>query len=223
MRYIHILYFFLGIISCAAIEIFFRLKNKKGYGKVIILNGPSCAGKSSIQKKFQSLMMPQLWIKLGIDNLFDTPLPDITLDTLPFWQSPNSIRWVQTTEDKEKNKVITLYLGNEGEKVIRGMHSALAAYAKNGCNVIVDYILYNETWYDDLCAELAGIKTYWVKVNIPLKTLEEREAARGTSPKGHARSHYDTVYANIPYDLEVDSEKESSHAIAQKIKEYFKL
>jgi len=28
---------------------------------------------------------------------------------------------------------------------------------------------------------------------------------RGTSPKGHVRSHYDTVYGDMPYDLVVDA------------------
>jgi len=56
-------------------------------------------------------------------------------------------------------------------------------------------------------------------VQIPLEVLEQREAARGTSPQGHARSHYFTVYGNKKYDLTVNSEKTSAQEIAQQIKQ----
>ena len=195
----------------------------KPYGTVIILNGPSAAGKTSIQKEFQTLMMPNLWIKLGIDNLFDKPMPDITLENLAFWQKPNPIRWVTTTKDAQDNPIITLFTGEQGDLVAYGMNSAIAEYAKAGCNVIVDYIAYQENWLKDLQAKLATVPTYWVKVNIPLETLEEREAARGTSPKGHARSHYDTVHWNIKYDLEVNSSQDNANVIAQQIKSKFAI
>lgn len=200
-----------------------HFKPSPKYGTVIILNGPSGSGKSSIQKEFQYLMMPNLWIKVGIDTLFDKPMPDINLENLTFWQKENPIRWITMAEDTGKNAVITLFTGEQGEKVAHGMNTAIAGYAKAGCNVIVDYIAYKKEWVDDLHSKLKGIKTYWVKVNIPLNVLEEREVARGTSPKGHGRSHYDTVHWDIKYDLEVNSEAESALAIAKKIQDHLKI
>lgn len=206
------------LVIITEVTMMFNSKSTKASGTVIILNGPSGAGKSSIQREFQTLMMPNLWIKLGIDNLFDKPMPDITLENLQYWQKTNLIRWVETTSDSSQNPVITLYVGEQGERVAHGMHGAIAAYAKSGCNVIVDYIAYQKAWVDNLRDELKDIKTYWVKVNIPLSILEQREAARGTSPKGHARSHYDTVYWDIKYDFEVDSSIDSAAVIAAQIK-----
>ncbi len=193
------------------------------YGSVIILNGPSGAGKSSIQRKLQELMMPDVWIKVGIDTLFDGPLPDINLENLAYWQQPNPIRWVETTADQDGKQVITLFVGEQGEKVIYGMNSAIAAYAQNGCNVIVDYIAYKKEWIDDLQDQLKDVTTCWVKVAIPLDVLELREAARGTSPQGHARSHYNYVYWDIAYDLEVDSNAQSAVEIAQTIKDFLEI
>ena len=200
-----------------------RLHTKTKQGTIIILNGPSASGKSSIQKEFQSLMMPNLWIKLGIDNLFDKPMPDITLENLSFWQTPNVIRWIETAKDKDNNFMITLFTGEQGDKVAYGMNSAIADYAKAGCNIIVDYIAYKKEWINDLQQKLKSVKTHWIKVNIPLTVIEERELARATSPKGHARSHYDFVYWDLKYDLEVNSEKESAVEIAKQIKEKFNL
>jgi chloramphenicol 3-O-phosphotransferase len=192
---------------------------KRSMGTIIILNGPSAAGKSSIQKEFQYLMMPNLWVKVGIDNLFDKPMPDITLENLSYWQTRNPIRWVETTQDSAGNNVITLFTGEQGEKVAYAMNSAIVAYAQNGCNVIVDYIAYDQKWLQDLEQKCADIKTYFVAVEIPLETIEQREKARATSPGGHARSHYHTVYGDKKYDLMVNSEKHSAQEIAQQLKQ----
>lgn len=215
---------FLPIIIIALVTSWFYFhKNQKPTGTVIILNGPSAAGKSSIQKEFQYLMMPDLWIKLGIDNLFDKPMPDITLDNLAFWQQENPIRWCTQTVDEQNNPVMTLFTGEQGDLVAYGMNSAIAEYAKAGCNIIVDYIGYKKEWIEDLQNKLKNIKTHWVKVCIPLETLEAREVARATSPKGHARSHYNTVHWNITYDTEINSEKQSAVEIAKQIKKKLKL
>lgn len=213
-----------AILLASAIFLFyFKQAPLQKSGTVIILNGPSASGKSSIQKEFQNMMMPNLWIKVGIDNLFDKPMPDITLENLAFWQSENPIRWVTMSKDADENPIMTLFTGDQGDKVAYGMNSAIAAYAQNGCNIIVDYIAYKKEWIDDLQSKLKNIKTCWVKVTIPLQTLEEREVSRATSPKGHARSHYHTVYWDIQYDLEVNSDKNSAQTIATQIKEFLKL
>lgn len=205
-------FFLLAASSCASAK-------KACPGVVIVLNGPSASGKSSIQKEFQVLMLPNLWIKVGIDNLFDGPMPDITQENLAYWQSKNSIRWVEESLDAEKNNVITLCVGEQGDKVAYGMNSAIADYAKNGCNVVVDYIAYKQEWLKDLEEKLKNIKTYYVAVNIPLEVLELRESSRGTSPKGHARSHYYSVYGDISYDLVVHSDKQTAVEIAKELRE----
>ena len=218
--------FYLSIFLIFFNFLFFKIKNrilKKKFGKIIILNGPSASGKSSIQKDFQNLMMPNLWIKLGIDNLFDKPMPDITIENLEFWKEKNSIRWVEEEKDKNKFKVIKLFVGENGKNVVYGMNSAIKEYAKNGCNVIVDYIVYEKDWIDDLKNKINEYDFLWIKINIPIKVLEERELLRGTSPVGHARSHYENVYWDIKYDFEVDTSLNSSIEAAKKIKEFFEI
>jgi len=212
-------YFILFIATLSLALYFIGHKEETCSGTVIVLNGPSGSGKSSIQKAFQNLMMPNLWIKVGIDNLFDLPMPDITPENMEVWQSPNPIRWVETTTDEEGHQVISLFVGEQGLKVAYAMNSAIAAYAKNGNHVIVDYIAYDQKWFDDLRIKLAPCKTYYVAVDIPLEVLEDRERARGTSPSGHARSHYFTVYGDKSYDLRVNSQKNSPEEIAQQIKD----
>jgi len=211
---------FILVVLLIFFVLFFLKKNRGlSYGKVIILNGPSGSGKTSIQKEFQRLMMPNLWIKIGIDDLFDRPMPDITPENLNFFRSKNPIRWVEVKKDKDGKPVMPLFVGEQGEKVAYAMNSAIADYAKNGCNVIVDYIAYKKEWLHDLEKKLKNIKTYYIAVKIPLDVLEQREAARATSPQGHARSHYFTVYQDKKYDLEVSSEKSSAGEIAKQLKD----
>lgn len=199
---------------------FFRYNPSHRYGTIIILNGASASGKSSIQKELQQLMLPNLWIKVGIDSLFDQAMPDITTKNMSFWQSPNPIRWVEKNKD---STCITLYTGKQGEQVVYGMNSAIAQYARAGCNVIVDYIAYKKEWADDLRTKLKPFRTHWVKIDLPLHALEEREIARGTSPKGHARSHYDQVHWDIHYDLTTNTSTQTANEIAKKIKAAFNL
>lgn len=198
---------------------FFKQAEKPHFGTVIILNGPSGSGKSTIQREFQKLMLPNLWVKVGIDNLFDMPLPDVTAETMERWQTKNPIRWVEQGADEQGNPIITLFVGEEGQKAVHGMNSAIAAYARNGCNTIVDYIAYDQKWIKDLQEKLADVKVYYVAVDIPLDVLEQREVARGTSPKGHARSHYATVYGDLKYDLRVNSHMHGADKIAQELKD----
>ncbi|MBM18089.1 MAG: hypothetical protein CL947_03435 [Epsilonproteobacteria bacterium] len=210
--------YFICLIAFITILMVYYKQAKSNYGTVIILNGPSGAGKSSIQKSFQKLMMPNLWLKPGIDNLFDMVMPDITPENMQYWQSDNPIRWVSTSQDSDGHNVISIHVGPQGDKVAYAMNSVIAEYAKSGCNVIVDYIAYDQKWLADLQKKLTGITTYYIKVELPLDVLEQRESARGTSPSGHARSHYHTVYGDITYDLVVNSEKNKPDEIAKQIK-----
>lgn len=184
-----------------------------GTGIVIILNGPSAAGKSSLQKAIQE-SFKEPYIALGIDNFFNDIIPDEHGSKVTLKSAPNLYRSLKRFQDKDHKPVVELIIGPEGEKVIQGMHGAIAAYAQAGNNVVVDYIQYKTHWGHDLREKLKGLKVYYIGVEIPLKELEAREAKRATSPSGHARSHYDTVHDGMIYDLTVDTSRLTSKEAA---------
>lgn len=190
-------------------------------GTIILMNGPSAAGKSSLQKEVQK-QFDEFYIKLGIDNLFDSPLPTPESVDPQVTKDGQLIRSVEIIKDEQGNQIIPLKVGPAGFKVIKGMHRAIAAYAQQGNNVVVDYILYDQTWLPDLLKALKGLKVYMVGIKLPLEVLEQREKARGTSPIGHARSHYATVHNIMQYDIELDTSKLSSEEAAFKLKEFIK-
>jgi chloramphenicol 3-O phosphotransferase len=197
-------------------------------GTIIILNGPSASGKSSIQNEIQK-QADSLFLKMGIDNLFDALLPNPDLSSFEktkelkqFTNDHIFIRGVELKTDAEGQQIVPLEIGPAGDKVIFGMHRAIAAYAKTGNNVVVDYILYKPEWLPDLISSLRGTKVYLIGIKAPLSVLEEREKNRGTSPVGHARSHYDQVHKGMIYDLELDVSKLTPEQSAQKILEFVK-
>ena len=128
-----------------------------------------------------------------------------------------SIRGIVLEEDASGMPTIPLYIGPAGDRVMRGMHRSIAAYAKAGNHLIVDYILYKEEYFKDLTSSLKGLKVYWIGIFAPLDVIEQREKSRGTSPVGHARSHYDSCHQNIAYDLELNSEKATPDELAEAI------
>jgi chloramphenicol 3-O phosphotransferase len=187
-------------------------------GMVIILNGPSSVGKSSIIKAFQQLNKNP-WLSIGIDNFFVGVLPPkFYLEDTP---EHHTVMHGIPSIDAQGNKVFTLVIGQEGQKVIKGMHRAIAAYAQSGNNIIVDYINYDPLFINDLKNTLQGIHVIWIGVHASLESIEQREKARGTSPQGHARSHYATVHQGINYDLQLDTDtltpSESAQIILDKI------
>ena len=189
-------------------------------GTIIVLNGASASGKSSIQREFAN-MSRQLWLKVGIDNFFVGLLPEkFIMGPLPEDLKPEEVvmKGIPSTDDR--GPLFTLIVGPAGQKVIAGMHRAIAAYASQGNNVIVDYIAYENAWLKDLANVLKDYTVYFVGVDIPLDVLEQREKVRATSPVGHARSHYDSVHAHGVYDLRVDTSKKTAVECAQAIKDF---
>ncbi|MGZ6254965.1 MAG: phosphotransferase-like protein [Candidatus Chromulinivorax sp.] len=97
------------------------------------------------------------------------------------------------------------------------MHAAIAAYAKAGNNLVVDYIMYEPEWLQDLLEQLQGCPVYLIGVHVPLNVLQAREQARSTSPIGHAGSHYYTVHRGNQYDFEFNYVDMSADVGAQNI------
>jgi chloramphenicol 3-O phosphotransferase len=189
-------------------------KNSIKPGLVVVLNGPSSVGKTSIVKVFQSLRA-EPWLSIGLDNFFVGVIPS----KFYLEDSPEHRKVMQgvASFDKDNKPVFTLTLGEQGQRIMQGMHRSIAAYARMGNNVIVDYIMYDPAWRKDFEEIFKGIKVLWVGVKAPLSVIEEREKKRGTSPLGHARSHYDTVHRGIKYDLELDTVSQRPEAAARAI------
>ena len=187
-------------------------------GIVIVLNGPSASGKSSLQKSIQRLA-PVPYLNVGIDNFFNDLFPDEygKLGCKADADFGKDLRWATI-----ENNLVYLHVGPAGQKIVDGMNKAIVAYAKAGNNVVVDYIMYEQSWMKNLLHELHGCPVYLIGITMPYYVLQAREQARSTSPIGHAGSHYHTVHVGNSYDLWIDNSQGTADEGATKILEFIK-
>jgi chloramphenicol 3-O phosphotransferase len=170
-------------------------------GKIIMLNGASSSGKTSILDALQRTL-EEPFLNAGIDK-FIWMLPERYLDR-PLW---DDVLGLATTA------------GPLGHRLFSGMHHAIAALALSGNNVIADHVLVEPAWITE-CARLFGdLPAYLIGIRCPLAVLEEREKARRDRTLGQARAQYHLVHAHGIYDLEVDTSILSVEECAVKIKQ----
>ena len=155
-------------------------------GIIIILNGTSSSGKTAITRELQNLL-EEPFLEAGIDK-FIFMLPSRYLDR-PLW-------------DDVLGLAVTA--GFVGQQLVSGMHQAVAAL-RTGNNVIMDHVLVDPKWLEEICALLVIFQAYLIGIRCPLEVLEERERQRKNRTLGQARAQYVVIHANAIYDLEVDT------------------
>ena len=151
-------------------------------GKIIIINGPSSSGKSTLalatQKQFD---IP--FLRFSFDLFLDNQV-------LPL----ENIRNGKFSWDSMRPSVFT------------GIHQCLPALATAGNNLIFDHIIESREWLQNLLQSISGLDVFFVGLHCSLPELERREAQRGNRRSGEARADLETVHSVTIYDLELDSE-----------------
>jgi len=169
-------------------------------GRIIILNGTSSSGKTSIVKALQGILV-EPFLDAGIDK-FIWMLPKRFLDR-PLW-------------DDVLGQAIRA--GPIGHQLMSGMHHAIAALSRAGNNVIADHVLVEPVWLQE-CTRLFGdLPALFVSVQCPLTVLEQREQARTDRTLGQARAQYPLVHAHGVYDVTVDTSVSTPEECARQIK-----
>ena len=150
-------------------------------GKIILINGASSSGKSTLARQLQQTLAIPFW-HFSFDHLRDSnALPMARVRSGEFGWS------------------------DMRPAVFDGFHRCLPVLAEAGNNLIVDHIIENEMWMSDLVNLLTGLDVFFVGVHCPLPELERRERERGNRRVGEARTDYQVVHGFAEYDLEIDS------------------
>ncbi|WP_433359496.1 chloramphenicol phosphotransferase CPT family protein [Actinoplanes sp. CA-142083] len=157
-------------------------------GRVILLNGASSSGKSSIGRALLPLL-PDPW--------FFVPA-----DAIGAMRSTVHTRVLDGTEIDEMLHRTRL-----------GYHRAVAALASAGNDVVMDYPLSEQWRLDDLLETLRGYDVTLVEVRCSPDELDRRERARGDRPAGLAGSQA-LVYAHGDHDIAVDTTSSDPHECA---------
>ncbi len=170
-------------------------------GKIIFLNGTSSSGKTSILHALQK-NLEEIYLEAGIDK-FIFMLPKRYLEG-PLW-------------DEVLGQAGRA--GQVGQRLVGGMHAAIAALSKNGMNVIADHVLVEEDWARDCSRLFFDLPAYLIGLRCPLEVLELRERSRRDRTLGQARLQFDQVHKFVTYDLEVDTSRLGPEECADEIRE----
>jgi len=150
-------------------------------GKIILLNGASSSGKSTLARGLQQNLDEPFW-HFSIDHLFAARvLPKTRIDAGEFAWS--GLR----------------------RQFFDGFHRCLPALADAGNNLIVEHIIEEASWMPRLLSLLGTHDVYFVGVHCPLQGLERRERERGDRRIGEAKTDYEVTHAFAVYDMEVDT------------------
>lgn len=187
-----------------------------GKPRLILLNGSSSAGKTTLAHKLQQLL-DEPWQHIALDQFRDG-MPGRFRGFNSPQGSPGASGLNIIPLDSEEGRLTHIQFGDYGERMLRGMRRAIACFALAGNNVIVDDLLFKQEYLLDYVDALQGLDTWFIGVRCSRDIVQEREARRPGRFPGTALSHYRQVHAHgAPYDLEVDTSATSPRACAEAI------
>ncbi len=183
-------------------------------GNIIILNGTSSSGKTTIAQSLQEIM-EQPYLHTGIDQFLIERLPKKLIEYSDGITPSKADGWLATFRDDIFTEIT---IGSLGYQWIEGMYRAIAELAKFGLSVIIDDVIYDRQVLEMAVSTLPSEQVYFVGVKCPLEIAEQREYERGNRAKGGAKIFHNLVHAHGLYDLEVNSSSSSPKECAIQIR-----
>lgn len=174
--------------------------------QVIVLNGGSSSGKSSIATCLQQ-QLEGTWMTLGVDDLIRA-LSHGPTDTT----GGGTLRFSADA---------SISVGEAFHQAEAAWYQGVGAIARAGGAVIADEVfLEGGRSQGRLKAALHGLSVVWVGVHCDPDVAETREAQRGDRLRGQARDQAVRVHKGVRYDLVVDTTRTSPSQCAGKIVEW---
>ena len=171
-------------------------------GSVIVLNGPSSAGKSTLAAALQHRFAAEgeCWFVYALDDfLAKIPFDWVTLGTHVGAHAGQGV----TLELVDGS--FRLRLGPIGRATLAAWRGAVGCAARAGLNVIADEVVLTPEDWRAWQVELDGVDVHWVGVQAAPEVLATREQARRNRLPGQARAQYEAAYRYPTYDTEVDT------------------
>ncbi len=180
-------------------------------GKIVILNGASSAGKTSLAKAMQK-QFADTFLLMGIDMFWMT-MPERQLDLTTV--AANFYTWVE--EEIDDKPFLRILPGPVLDQIMFARYGAIAVYLNAGFNVIADDVTWSRLWLVEGLKILAPFETYFVGVYADDRVLSHREILRGDRLTGWARGSQKWVHEHLTYDIILDSSVIGSQELALKV------
>ena len=144
-------------------------------GRIILLNGTSSSGKSTLAQALRLELEPQFHFYAS-DQLADEGFRPL--------DKAARFAWRQAFFD--------------------GFHRSIPAFAGVGLDLLIEHIVEEKDWADQLQALLSPFDVFWVGVHAPVAEIERREQLRGNRQQGEGLYHLKT-HQFCTYNVEVDT------------------
>jgi chloramphenicol 3-O phosphotransferase len=182
---------------------------------IILLNGTSSSGKTTIAKIMQE-KYPGILLLYGVDNVVQSAFP-LKCDYPPFNEQAIKVT-INKVNDQPVAKLIVSPFMYPVYKTAVCFYKMLS---RQGYDIIVDEVLFDETRVSQYFELLFGETVYFVGVKPEKKVAVEREIARKDRFRGFAAGLYDQVYNPIfNYDILLDTGQLTPEESAARILEY---
>lgn len=187
-------------------------------GNVIVLNGTSSAGKTTLAKAIQTTADEPY--QLFAFDQFRDGLPDRFRGLNSPKGSPGYAGLNVVAAPDEGVVKAYIKLGEHALTMLHGMHQAIASFAHTGHHVIVDHYVNHPRAADDLVSTFVGLKTTLVRVVCDRRELLRRESLRPGRFPGTAETQRDIMNECFEYDLTVDSTHTPATELARDVLAY---
>lgn len=161
-------------------------------GKIIILNGPSSVGKTTVAYALQA----------ELDDIF-------------FRLSADDFMKMIDREKMHENFFVRL-----GE-ALSAMHHTIKLFSDKGLPVIVDHVLLETPEEKHLTTEIVTLLSKYpvlfVRVDCDLHELERRERERGDRKIGQAKWQLEHMHSHNIYDLQINTFRQNTDECVRQI------
>ncbi|VWD57624.1 putative chloramphenicol resistance protein [Burkholderia lata] len=163
------------------------------HGAIVVLNGPSSAGKSTLSRYLcENLDEHHLHVELDVFRNMEPP---------NYWAVEKSLARIRVAA------------------LCRAINATAATFSRHGQAVIVDHVLSTDAWRYML-EDLVDLPVFLVGVFCSLDVLIDRERIRGDRKIGLAGSQYDTIHVGRHYDYVVDTSSANEIDCGQSVLEW---
>jgi chloramphenicol 3-O phosphotransferase len=159
--------------------------------RIVVLNGTSSSGKTSIARAFQE-RAPARFLNLSIDTI---------LYTLP----PSTLARMQRGEERG------------GPELVRAFYACVKELAAHGLDLVIDHAVTTQSEADLLHDAVREHDTFIVGLDCPPEVLEKRERQRGDRKIGMAAAQYERIHQWLAYDLRIDTSEVDPKEAARRI------
>ena len=185
-------------------------------GNVILLNGCSSAGKTTLALELQKLSKEH-YQYIALDQFRDGLPPALRGLNSPK-EDPGYRGLNVVPEIKNGQPVTSVKFGDYGEEVLKVMRRTVSQLARAGCSIVVDDILFEKKYLLHYAKVLEPNTSWLVAVKCDIDIVRARETKRAGRFPGTADSHFDSIHDHgVEYDIEVNTSKKSPADLAKQI------